>query len=216
MTGRASGDRFHCRFVEGKVVKASRAVSVAVAAVLALGLTACGGGANTAGGADSGGEPSGQVTLYSPAAAELLTVYERFNEDHPEITINPVTLVGSELGTRLQSEITSGQALGDIVMTSTTSTAGPWIKDQQDWYEPYIPENADQLGSDKVYEDEGWFSPFASVFGATYNSETVPEDEVPRTWDEVIDPKWDGRISMGDPRRPSVTSVTLVGLLGND
>lgn len=196
-------------------MKSLSVVPLAAAVVLALGLTACGGGANSAGDGASGDKPSGQVSLYSPAAAEMATVYQRFNEEHPEITINPVALVGAELGTRLQSEIASGQAVGDIVMTSTTSTAGPWIKEQRDWYAPYIPDSAKKMAPEKVYEDQGWFSPFGSVFGVTYNADAVPEGEVPRTWDDVIDPKWKDRIAMGDPRRPGITSVAFVGLLGN-
>lgn len=190
-----------------------RLISVGTAMLLAL--TACGGSEAAEGGAQDEAS-SGQVTLYSPAAGEFQRVIQRFNEDYPNIRVNPVMLAGSELGTRLQSEFTSGQSVGDVVMTSTTSSAGPWVEGQEDWFEPYIPDNADELRPEALNKEEGWFAAFSSVFGATYNTETISEDEVPRSWDELTDPKWDNRISMGDPRRQALTSVTFVGLLGND
>lgn len=143
-------------------------------------------------------------------------IIEHFNEDYPDIKVNPVMLVGSELTTRVQSEVTSGQFVGDVIMTPLTSATGPWIRDQAEWFTPHVPENADELPDENVNQEEGWFAPYSAVFGAAYNTEAVEEGDVPRTWDEFIEPHWDGRISMADPRQPSSSSVTLAGLLGND
>jgi iron(III) transport system substrate-binding protein len=42
-----------------------------------------------------------------------------------------------------------------------------------------------------------------------YNTDMVAPNEVPRTWKEVVDPKWKGKVMLTDPR----TSVTYLGWL---
>jgi len=43
----------------------------------------------------------------------------------------------------------------------------------------------------------------------TYNTDMVDPNEVPRTWKEVVNPKWKGKVMLTDPR----TSVTYLGWL---
>lgn len=48
----------------------------------------------------------------------------------------------------------------------------------------------------------GWFHPFAVIpFAMFYNPTLVSPDEVPRTWGDLLDARWKGRILMPDPNR---------------
>ncbi|WP_127817803.1 ABC transporter substrate-binding protein [Microbacterium sp. CPCC 204701] len=196
----------------------SRPHIAASTAALALVLAGCGSSAQSVpaeGSRESAAGPaSGQVTLYSPAAGELTDVYAAFNMEHPDIEINPVRLVGQELGTRVRSEVTSGQQVADIVITTTTSAFGPWgSEDTADWFEPFLPEGASLLAADAVNEEQGWFAPFSSGFGIAYNSDTLDEADLPTSWDDVIDSKWRGQLVMPDPRQLSLSSISIAALL---
>lgn len=171
--------------------------SAAGAALLALALTGCGG---TTSATPEGGAASGQVTVYGPGAVELVPVFQEFSKEHPKIQINSVRLVGQEVATRLQSEVTSGKPVADIVIASTATAYGPWGDGSNaDWFEPYAPEGADNLIKGASNADQGWYAPFADAFGIAYNNTKVQEGEAPKSWKDLVDPKWNGRVATSSP-----------------
>jgi iron(III) transport system substrate-binding protein len=47
----------------------------------------------------------------------------------------------------------------------------------------------------------GWVALRATGIAIMYNTNTVKAPNVPKTWKELIDPKWKGRIAISDPNR---------------
>ncbi|MGV9869506.1 ABC transporter substrate-binding protein [Rhodococcus koreensis] len=164
----------------------------------------------------SGGEQSGasgEITIYSPGAQELDTVFAAFNKEYPNIKINPVRLVGQEIPTRLQSEFTSGQHVGDLVIGSVLTSYGLWGDGKSDaWFERYVPEGAEALPSYAVDVEAGWFAPYSSGIGVAYNTNKVSAADAPQSWEDLIDPKWKGKILLPDPTTLGLPAVAFAGL----
>ncbi|WP_127818369.1 ABC transporter substrate-binding protein [Microbacterium sp. CPCC 204701] len=191
----------------------SVALVVALAGCASGGTTTAPGGDEKAGSESDPAALSGEFTLYGPGAPELeATVIKAFNEEYPNIRVNAVKLVGQDLPTRLQSEFASGQHVGDVVLTSTLDPYGPWGDGKQDWWEPYLPEGSDELPAYAVSEEQGWFAPYSSGFGIAYNTEALSANDVPKTWDELLDPKWKGRVLLPDPTILALPTVLFSGL----
>lgn len=189
-------------------------ISAAGVLALTLTLTGCGsGGAASPDAGESGGSATGQVTVYGPGAVELAPVFQEFSEEHPEIQVNGVRLVGQEVATRLQSEVTSGQHVADVVIASTATAYGPWGDGSNaDWFDPYVPAGAVALPEDAKNEAQGWYAPFADAFGVAYNSEKVPDADAPSSWEDLVDPQWNGRVAVSDPTIMNLPSMTMATL----
>lgn len=104
----------------------SRRTLLRSAGIAALGLTLGGCASTTSAPGSSGKTAAGRVTVYSPAAAQMPTVIQAFNKEHPDIQIQTVRLVGQELASRLQNEAASGQRVADVMLDSTVTAYGPW------------------------------------------------------------------------------------------
>lgn len=108
--------------------------------------------------------------------------------------------------------MTSNQHAGDVVNATTTSTAGPWVKEQSGWSAPYAPENVQSLVPTAVGKDGLWFAAIATANGLVYSSDSLSADEVPSEWDQLVDESWRNGIAPGDPTRAILTTVILAAL----
>jgi iron(III) transport system substrate-binding protein len=67
--------------------------------------------------------------------------------------------------------------------------------------EKYVPENAaEAIDVYKNSDPDGLFYVTAAgLIGISYNTAKLKEEEVPKTWPELLDPKWKDKISVGHP-----------------
>lgn len=60
-------------------------------------------------------------------------------------------------------------------------------------------------------DPHGYNVPFdAFTMVIVYNQDLVPEDEVPRAWAEVVDPKWAGKVVHANPAASSSAYTAMV------
>ncbi len=206
-----------------------------LASLIALGLlmSACGGG-QTAGssaaagsGVASGGKPaaSGAAAtndqLYEAAKkegeivanvqdsdSERLAV-DTFTKRYPGIKITWQLGRGADVANKLTT-----QAQGNV-FTHDVFSSGPHDMDgmrEAGMLEPYqSPELAnvrpDFVDANKVIDPQ-----YVLVYGITVNTKLVPPDQEPKSWNDLLDPKWKGKIAMQDPRGSGGTMTLLVGL----
>lgn len=83
---------------------------------------------------------------------------------------------------------------------------------QEGLLESYIPSWADAV--EEAYHDPGhaWYGTFISPLAVMYNTRGYAKDEVPQTWDDLLDPKWAGKIAFRMPL-PSGTMRTFISAM---
>lgn len=134
------------------------------------------------------------ITVYGITATSSASLYERFSERFPEITVEHVTIFGNELQNRIAGEQTTGQFVADNV--SVGGADALFLKDNG-----YIADQEPPLAADlpaEFIEDGNMFGANTYLYTVSYNTDMVSEDEVPRTFDDLLDPKWAGKIALGD------------------
>jgi len=81
---------------------------------------------------------------------------------------------------------------------------------------PYTPPAFKDLPvqTGKVFlRDKDWHFVGAEVFviGFAYNPKTLSRDEAPKTWEDLLDPRWKGQIQMPNPAASGTATLTVLG-----
>jgi iron(III) transport system substrate-binding protein len=175
--------------------------------------TGCSGGEQPAEGTLALTGYSGSVTLFSSMQEEQIqAIKEGFEQKYPNITMDYFFAGTSKVLTKLATEMQSGEITADLVWTGAPSD---YRKLKEDRYlSPYISPQA--ININEAFVDEHHYYIGGRLMSAViaYNTDLVSEEEAPRTWEELLDPKWKGKIVMTDPGSSGSTKY-FVGALMN-
>src|SRR4051812_27856537 len=122
----------------------------------------------------------------------------------------------SEIRERIRSEQASGRNIGDITFSGAT-TIGTQTAEGRLREHGGLP-NSRRIAA--PLEDNGTFIP-ATVggFAILVNTTLVPPAEEPKTWKDLLEPKWQGKILSDDPRAAGAGEVwfeVTVGKFGRE
>jgi iron(III) transport system substrate-binding protein len=153
----------------------------------------------------------GKVVIYDMAlgAPYFLAVLKSFEAKYG-IPVESLDLRASELAERIRTEQSAGRYLGDVEMITTTM-----IEEQRnngDFVEklPAIPNAANLRPPFKATDYS--VPAFVQPMGILINTRLVKEEDVPKSWSDLTDPKWKGKI-LSDDMRPLGSGNTMFAIL---
>lgn len=86
------------------------------------------------------------------------------------------------------------------------------IMKQEGLFQKYVPPSSENFPA-KFKEADALITPWRVLpISILYNTELVKPNEVPKTLDDLLDPKWKGKISIPDPTRHTTTAQFLRNL----
>ncbi len=155
----------------------------------------------------SGGDGRTVLTIYSPHGKDLLEYYERgFEASHPAIDVQWVDMGSQEVLDRLRAEKANPQA--DLWFGAPSEIFGRAAG--EGLIEPYTPTWADKVPAEAKDAQAHWFGTYMTPEVIAYNTQAVAAADAPKDWDEVIDPKWKGKVLIRNP----VESGTMRAIFG--
>jgi iron(III) transport system substrate-binding protein len=187
------------------------------AMLVALSLTACGASAKsdaellessteieTSNGLVINGETIADKATYEKAKTQTLSLYSGYQENAEAafleaftadtgIKVELMRLVPNRLAERVLSEQGAGKLAADVIRTSDYDIADSFTK--AGVWEPYVVPGTEDL--EEVVIQDGNFSRVLNVvqtFG--YNTQLVSPEEAPKSWADLLDPKWAGKIGI--------------------
>ena len=161
-------------------------------------------------------EPSGKVMLYSSMQeAQLQAIEQAFEAKYPDVDMEYYYAGGGKLVTKMTTEAQDGgQIACDVV----------WLGDPSDyesfkangWLMPYVSPETDHIA--KEYMDaEGYYTAGRLVtMGIAWNIGLVEEADAPKTWEDLLDPKWQNQIIMTDPAQASTTKYWMAAMMQSE
>jgi iron(III) transport system substrate-binding protein len=157
-------------------------------------------------GFDDGRTP---LVVYSPHGRELLQAFEReFEARHPDVDVQWLDMGSQEVLDRLRSERANPQADvwwgGPAALFESAAAEG--------LLQPFRPTWVAAIPDDARDAEYRWLGVYVTPMVIMYNTAAVSEAEVPRDWDEVLDPRWHNRILIRDPLA-SGTMRTIFGMI---
>lgn len=157
---------------------------------------------------------AGNVVLYSSNNVETVnTVVDQFTKLNPDIKVSVVRAGTGALMQRIKAE--AANPLGDIFWSGGLSTIGEF----REQLAPYQSPQAIAIPQAYRGPDGLWLGTNTHVTVLMANLRQVPGGQPPKSWADLADPKWKGKIVIPDPERSSASYVALYGvqqLLGND
>lgn len=152
-------------------------------------------------------QQEGQLVLYDGHGGAIPSIgfaAEEFQKEYG-IRVDISAMRASEGQERVRVEQQAGQPVADAVTIGSTQA---WLMVNQDkTLQPLGDLPGLQRVSEQVIAQAESFgvSEYAlfeaiQVYGVLVNTRMVAEGEEPKTWQDVLDPKWSGQIVMDDPR----------------
>ncbi|MCJ2023453.1 extracellular solute-binding protein [Methylobacterium sp. J-067] len=140
-------------------------------------------------------EKEGEILFYThdsdPAAAALM---KAFSTDFPKIKGNYLRAQTGALYSKLLAERSAGRFAADVIQFSEVPTAMDFRK--RDGFELYVSPQAKAYPETALDNPPGYFFHSGVLpIGIAYNTDRVPEAEAPKSWKDLLDPKWRGTIS---------------------
>src|SRR6267154_3505328 len=129
------------------------------------------------------------------------------------IAVQPVEAGSGVLVKRLSSEKERPQ--GDIIWGVSRSL----LQSNAALFAPYHSKNVDAIPAEYRDPNDLWIGNNLHLLILLQNTKLVPEGQGPQSWDDLLDPKWKGKIAFTDPANSgsAYTNVTLLAQLwGND
>ncbi|MFJ8165023.1 2-aminoethylphosphonate ABC transporter substrate-binding protein [Streptomyces sp. NPDC096136] len=175
------------------------ATALTTGLALATTLTACGGGSSSASaGSDSAGGGGKTVTVYSADGLKSDKGdgwYDKVFADFTKKTGIEVKYVeggSGEMVQRAVREKTNTQA--DVLVTLP-----PFIQqaDGKGLLQAYAPQGSDKVNGADKSADSKWTSVVNNYFGFVYNKKELTS--APRTWEELLDAKYKGKLQYSTP-----------------
>ncbi len=151
----------------------------------------------------AGGEPSGsdhgleeKVIVYSPHGKDILREFEkRFEEKYPGVDVEWLDIGSQEILDRIRSEKANPQA---DVWWGAPSVMFEQAR-EEGLLEPYEPSYREALPEEFRAEDFSWTGTSQTPEVIMYNSKLLSRGEAPEDWDDLLDPKWKGKIIIRYP-----------------
>jgi iron(III) transport system substrate-binding protein len=141
----------------------------------------------------------GKVAFYTAmdlAFAEKLG--KTFEQAYPGIAVRVERSGAERIYTRIGQEYSSNIRAVDVVNTSDLSHCIVWKR--EGWLAPYMPEEVAKHYDKEFYDPDGLYvTTRILVSPIGYNTNLVKKEDAPKSFADLLDPKWKGKICKAHP-----------------
>ncbi len=143
----------------------------------------------------------GEVTVYTAYLSPRTNdpIAKAFEKKYG-IPVNYLAARGSEIRERIRAEQNAGRFLGDVLHHALSSVS-TWAKDDNNLMPlGNIPNALNLKQPFKTLADRFQVPIFTINYGFLVNTRIVKPQDEPKSWTDLLDPKWKGKMISDDPR----------------
>lgn len=139
------------------------------------------------------------ATLSSTEANEVI---KRFNRRYPFVEVEHWRATGEVIAEKIWAEFHAKRHTWDVVLGGENRKFPDLIKAGilQKWSVPGLA-NVHKQGRDR---NGYWVVMGGNVIVPAYNTTLVPSSQAPRSWEDLLDPKWKGKLAVTTDVKPWV------------
>lgn len=143
----------------------------------------------------SGAAPAAEVVLYSSNPSELLDLVTKGFETKSGIKVSVVRLGTGEAMKRIAAE--KDKPLCDVFWSGDVAV----LENAKENFQTYRSPEAKALPAGYVEKEARWTASNAHVMIIMVNKSLVKANDMPKSWKDLLDPKWKGKIVMANPEK---------------
>jgi iron(III) transport system substrate-binding protein len=183
-------------------------------AIAALGMAASGNAAWASDAVDlQAAKAEGKVVWYTSTPIEAAQKIANLFTKETGIRVELFRSGGSAILSRFQQELSAGRVMVDLLTHSDPSAAAVMTK--KGLYVPFKPKNFDKV-PDAAKDPNGAFvAQRLNMMTILARTDRLAPAEVPKSWAELIDPKYKNKLITTDPAFTSL-QVSVVGMLAKN
>ncbi|MEJ0016707.1 MAG: extracellular solute-binding protein [Acetobacteraceae bacterium] len=135
-----------------------------------------------------------------------------FGAKYPGLMVNPVRMTSGAIFQRLNQDLRSRVPVASVYTSSIGGQYDLLVKDGV--LAQYTPEAAAALNDNvKAAIVPGYVYPIGTgLMTLAYNTAKIKAADAPKSWKDMLDPKWKGQIAVGDPAFSGFDAVLAVAI----
>lgn len=151
--------------------------------------------------------PSRNLVIYCPHPADFIDAIVQEFEVETGIKVEVVAAGTGELLKRIEAERENPRC--DVMWGGSRAS----LEIYKGFFDPYVSVNEASFVARYIEEGRS-YTPFTAVPTVfMYNMNLMPAEGHPRSWADLLDPRWRGRIAFADPSLSSSSFEALVNML---
>jgi iron(III) transport system substrate-binding protein len=140
----------------------------------------------------------GKVSHYTSDDLALATkLAKAFEEKYPGVKLQLERTGSERVYQRVSQEYASNVHVADVVTSADVSFIVAWK--QQGMLTQYVPEEVMSWPADARDKDGFYTLENFTLVVMGYNTRLVKPEDAPKTWTDLLDPKWRGKMAKGHP-----------------
>lgn len=161
------------------------------------------------------GAPKMKVMLYSSMKdSQLSALQQNFTKKYPNIVFDYYTAGTGKVMTKIAAEQQAGGIAADIIWVGEPTN---YIEfKNQGLLEQYESPEAKTISSSLKDPDNYYCAARIVGLGIAYNTNNVKGEDIPKDWNDVLDPKFKGVVGMTDPIFSGTTLYTVAAMTQNE
>ena len=150
----------------------------------------------------------GSLVVYSPHDADPLQAgIALFQAAYPDIKVEYIAAGTGELLQRVAAE--SENPLADVLWGGGADSLAAF----KPYFQPYVSAN-DAVIADAFKDAEDlWIGESPLPMVLFYNKTLVSEEDAPKTWEDLLNPKWKGKIAYASPAKSGSAYTQLCTMI---
>lgn len=150
----------------------------------------------------------GTLVVYSPHDADPLNAgVELFRKAYPDIKVQVVAAGTGELLNRVAAE--SANPIADVLWGGGADSLAAF----KDYFDTYVCANDDVIADAYKDKDDKWIGESPLPMVIFYNRTMVTDEEAPKTWEDLLDSKWKGKIAFTSPAKSGSAFTQLCTMI---
>jgi iron(III) transport system substrate-binding protein len=155
----------------------------------------------------------GKIVWYTSVPVETAQKISNMFEQKTGIKVDLFRSGGSNLLRRFQQEGAGGKVFADVLTHSEPAAARAMSK--KGLFVPFKPVDFDKVPAEVKDPAGNYIAQRLNVMAMYVRDDKLPLADRPKTWTDLVNPKYKGKMVMADPAFSSLL-VTIVGMLAKD
>jgi ABC-type Fe3+ transport system substrate-binding protein len=140
-----------------------------------------------------GARKEGQVVIYAALIVNqaMRPIVEGFGKKYPFIKLATWRADSEDIVQKAAAEVRANNVVADVIEGTGAGEQAVAADIAQPYYAPAV------AGFPEPYRNGAglWAPTRLSYYGIAYNTKMVPPDRVPRSYDDLLDPRWRGKMA---------------------